>query len=148
VLERLYAIFRVPPLGGPRIRAIKKATKHYQWDWARVPEPGPRFENLVASHLLKWVHFEQDTKGRDLELRYFRDTDGREVDFVIVDGRSVVLMVECKSGDREVSQPLRYLKGKYPASDAWQVSAEGTRDYQTPEGIRVAPAVELLAGLK
>ncbi len=148
VLERLYAIFRVPPLGGPRIRAIKKATKHYQWDWARVPEPGPRFENLVASHLLKWVHFEQDTKGRDLELRYFRDTDGREVDFVVVEGRSVVLMVECKSGDREVALPLRYLKGKYPASDAWQVSAEGTRDYQTPEGIRVAPAGQLLAGLR
>ncbi|MGA1838999.1 MAG: hypothetical protein ACMUIU_00085 [bacterium] len=36
-------------------------------------------------HLLKWVHYEQDTKGRDLELRYFRDIDGREVDFVITE---------------------------------------------------------------
>ena len=42
----------------------------------------------MASHLLKWVHFEQDARGRDLELRYFRDTDGREVDFVVVEGGS------------------------------------------------------------
>jgi len=32
---------------------------------------------------IKWVHYEQDTKGRDTELRCFRDIDGREVDFVI-----------------------------------------------------------------
>jgi hypothetical protein len=30
------------------------------------------------------VHFQQDTKGRDLKLNYFRDVDGREVDFVIL----------------------------------------------------------------
>jgi hypothetical protein len=27
---------------------------------------------MVALHLLKWVHGEQDGKGRDVELRYFR----------------------------------------------------------------------------
>src|SRR2546426_1132382 len=26
---------------------------------------------MVASHLLKWVHHQQDVRGRDLELRYF-----------------------------------------------------------------------------
>lgn len=36
-------------------------------------DPGPRFENLVASHLLKLVHYQVDVEGRDLELRYFRD---------------------------------------------------------------------------
>jgi hypothetical protein len=51
----------------------------------RVPDPGARFENLVASHLLKWVHFQIDTRGRELELRYFRDIDGREVDFVVTE---------------------------------------------------------------
>jgi predicted AAA+ superfamily ATPase len=74
ILERLYAIFRVSPFGAPRIRAVKKELKHYHWDWSLVPEPPTRFENLVASHLLKWVHYEQDVKGRDLDLRYFRDT--------------------------------------------------------------------------
>lgn len=58
-----------------------------------------------------------------------------------------VLQVECKSSDREVSPALRYLKARFPAARAWQVSAAGGRDYLSREGIRVAPAIELLAGL-
>ena len=68
-LERLYAVFRVAPLGAPRIRAVKKAQKHYHLDWSVVPRDAARFENLVACHLLKWVHFEQDTRGGDLDLK-------------------------------------------------------------------------------
>jgi hypothetical protein len=106
-----------------------------------------RFENLVAGHLLKWTHHEQDAKGRDVELRYFRDTDRREVDFVIVEGRAPQLMVECKWADTEVDRSLKYLKARFPKCQAWQISAVGTKDYVTPDGIRVAPAVELLRGL-
>jgi hypothetical protein len=32
-------------------------------------------------------------------------------------------------------------------ADAWQISANGTKDYVSPAGIRVAPALRLLAGL-
>jgi len=102
VLERLYAIFRLPPFGAPRIRAVKKEQKHYHFDWSLVPSEPARFENLIASHLLKWVHFEQDARGRDIELRYFRDTDGREVDFVVAERRHPQLFVECKWGDTDV----------------------------------------------
>lgn len=146
-LERLYVLFLVPPLGAPRIRAVKKERKHYHLDWSLVPSDAARFENLVACHLLKWVHFRQDADGRDLELRYFRDTDGREVDFVVVDGREPVLLVECKRSDAEPDRGLRYLHAKFPAAAAWQVSATGTRDHLTPEGIRVAPALALLKDL-
>jgi predicted AAA+ superfamily ATPase len=147
VLERLYAIFRLAPFGAPRIRAVKKEQKHYHFDWSVVPSEAARFENLVASHLLKWVHFEQDARGRDLELRYFRDTDGREVDFVVVEGRRPLLLVESKWGDADVDRGLRYLKARFAATEAWQVSATGRKDYVTPEGIRVAPALALLGRL-
>jgi uncharacterized protein len=146
-LERLYGLFRLSPLGAPRIRAVKKEQKHYHFDWSLVPEDPPRFENLVACHLLKWVHFEQDARGRDLELRYFRDLDGREVDFVVTEGRKVILMVECKWSDAAVDGNLRYLRRKFPGGDAWQISATGTKDFQNPEGIRVAPALRLLETL-
>ncbi len=146
-LERLYAIFRVAPLGSPRIRAVKKEQKHYHFDWSVIPEDGFRFENLVACHLLKWVHFQQDAEGLERELRYFRDKDAREVDFVVIERRAPVLMVECKWADAPIDKSLRYLKAKFPAADAWQVSATGTKDYQSPEGIRVAPALELLSDL-
>ena len=146
-LERLFAVFRLAPFGAPRIRAVKKEQKHYHLDWTVVPGDPARFENLVACHLLKWVHFEQDTQGRDLELRYFRDIEGREVDFVVVEGRHPRLLVECKWGDAEVDRSLRYLKARFPEADAWQISATGTKDYRSPDGVRVAPAVRLLRTL-
>jgi uncharacterized protein len=147
ILERLYAIFRISPFGAPRIRAVKKEQKHYHWDWSLVPELPARFENLVASHLLKWVHYEQYVKGRDLELQYFRDTDRRAVDFVVAERRAPRLLVECKWNDSEVDRSLRYLKARFPKCEAWQISAVGVKDYVTPEHIRVAPALELLASL-
>ena len=53
-------------------------------------------------------------------------------------------MVECKWADTEVDRSLKYLKARFPKCEAWQVSAVGTKDYVTPDGIRVAPAMELL----
>ena len=147
ILERLYAIFRLAPFGAPRLRAVKKEQKHYQFDWTLVPDPAARFENLVASHLLKWVHFEQDAKGRDLELRYFRDRDGREVDFVVTEKGVPLWFVEAKSADADVSSSLRSLEARFPKAEARQVSAAGTKDYVSPEGIRVAPATLFLSTL-
>lgn len=146
-LERLFAIFRLPPFGAPRIRAVRKERKHYHFDWSVVRDEGARFENLVACHLLKWVHFEQDTVGRELELRYFRDVDRREVDFVVTDERAPILLVECKLADREVERGLRYLKARFPAADAFQIACSGRRDYVTPDGIRAMPAVDFLRTL-
>ncbi|MGH7811498.1 MAG: hypothetical protein ACREP5_14570 [Candidatus Binatia bacterium] len=88
----------------------------------------------------KWF----SSRGRDLELRYFRDTDGRETDFVVVERRQPQMFVECKWGDADVDRGLRYLKARFPKVEAWQVSATGGKDYLTPEGIRVTPAPALL----
>ena len=35
-------------------------------------------------------------------LRYFRDRDGRETDFVVVERGAPVLLVECKWSDADV----------------------------------------------
>ena len=147
ILERLYAVFRLAPFGAPRLRAVKKERKHYHADWSLVQDRALRFENLVASHLLKWVHFEEDSKGRDLELRYFRDVTGREVDFVVTEARVPRLMVECKWSDAPVDKSLRYLKQRFPDCDAYQLSATGRKDFETPEGIRACHALELLREL-
>jgi uncharacterized protein len=146
-LERLYAIFRLSPFGAPRIRAVKKEQKHYHLDWSLVPTDGTRFENLVACHLLKWVHYEQDANGRDLDLRYFRDIDRREVDFVVTERGRPIQFVECKWSDADVDGGLRYLHAKFPAVETWQISATGRKDYQTPDGIRVSPAIQFLKNL-
>ena len=147
VFERLHAIFRLSPFGAPKIRAVKKEQKHYHLDWSVVPTETARFENLVACHLLKWVHYQQDTQGRDVDLQYFRDTDGREVDFLVVEGRRPIRCVECKWADAPVDKGLRYFKIRFPECDAWQISAMGTKDYVNTDRIRVAPALTLLKTL-
>lgn len=147
ILERLYAVVRLSPFGHPALRALKKATKHYHFDWTLVADRAARFENLVALHLFKWVAFRQDTEGLDLELRYFRDSDGREVDFVVTDNRRPILLVESKRSDRPIDPGLRYLKTRFPEAAAWQVTLEGTKDFVTPDGIRAAPALKLLSEL-
>ncbi len=148
ILERLYAIFFVLPFGSLKIKAVKKARKHYHYDWSLIADTAFRFENLVASHLLKWANYRTDTEGFPTELHYFRDIEKREVDFVVVENSKPILLVECKSSDRIVSLPLRYLKQRFPDTGAWQVSAFGEKDYVTREGIRVAPALALLTTLK
>jgi predicted AAA+ superfamily ATPase len=144
IFERLYAIFRLSPFGAPRLRAVKKEQKHYHIDWTLIRDRSLRFENLVAVHLLKWVHFEQDSKGRDLELRYFRDVDGREVDFVITERGAPVLFLECKWADTDVTRGLNYLKARFPDCEARQIHATGKKNYVTSRGVLVSPAVEFL----
>ncbi len=147
ILERLYAVFRLSPFGAPRIRAVKKAQKHYHYDWTLIKEPGLCFENMVALHLLKWVAFQEDTEGKDIELRYFRDIDGREVDFVVVEDQRPIMFIECKWGDGAISKALKYLKVRFPDSLAYQITAAGKKDYLTPDGIRVQPAHDFLQTL-
>ncbi len=147
ILERLYAVFRVPPFGAPKLRAVKKSQKHYHYDFSPIADEAARFENLVAAHLLKWIHREEDLEGRDLELRYFRDVDGREVDFVVVERRKPILFVESKLTSSPIDAGLRYLVERFPGVPAWQIALRGGRDAKTPEGVRLAPALTLLSTL-
>src|SRR3990167_9806935 len=147
ILERLYAIFRIPPFGTPKIRAVKKEQKHYHFDWTLVPDLSFRFENLVASALLKWVHFQQDTQGEDIDLCYFRDVDGREVDFVIVSRKKPIMFVECKWNDAPLSPALKYMRERFHTCEAWQISAVGKKDFIGELGIRISPATKFLTTL-
>jgi predicted AAA+ superfamily ATPase len=147
VLERVYSIFRLLPFGAPKLKAVKKEQKHYHYDWNLIEDEGARFENLVASHLLKWTQFIEDTQGRELELRYFRDITGREVDFVVIERNRPILFVESKLSESSVHPALQLLVERFPKVEAWQVHLRGKKDYLTPEGIRVAPAEKLLMKL-
>ncbi|MFH0920762.1 MAG: ATP-binding protein [Fibrobacterota bacterium] len=147
ILERMYAIFRIAPFGPARIRAVKKEQKHYQFDWTLVKTEGERFENLVACHLLKWVHFVQDTEGRDVELRFYRDAFKREVDFVLLEDGKPFQCIECKTSDRKPAEGLSYFKKNFPACDAVQLVAADFKPFVTPAGLKIMPTVPFLQGL-
>ena len=139
IFERLYVCHRIPPFGGSRIRAVRKEKKLYFWDWSRVPDRGPRFENMVAGHLLKYCHLIEDTEGHDMELRFIRDTDKREIDFVVLrDGRPE-FAVECKSGERSASPACEYFRERTDIPRFYQVHL-GVRDFGNATGnTRVLP---------
>lgn len=130
ILENLYVCFRIPPFGAKRIRAVKKEQKLYLWDWSMVPEHGPRFENLVAAQLLKYCHLQEDVEGHRMELRFLRDTDRREVDFVVLKDKKPLFAVECKTGEKSASAAARYFAERTPIPTFYQVHL-GTRHFQT-----------------
>ena len=121
ILENLYVCFRIPPFGTPRIRAVKKENKLYLWDWSQAAGRGPRFENLVACQLLKYCHHLEDTEGHRMELRFLRDTDGREVDFVVLQDGVPLFAVECKTGERAASPGIAYFRDRTSIRDFYQV---------------------------
>jgi predicted AAA+ superfamily ATPase len=130
ILENLYLCFRIPPYGVPRIRAVKKERKLYLWDWSSVPDPGARFENLVASQLLKYCHLVEDTEGLRMELRFLRDTDKREVDFVVLRESRPLFAVECKTGERAIGPSVRYFAERTPIPRFFQVH-RGERHFES-----------------
>jgi len=130
ILENLYVCFRIAPFGVPRIRAVKKEKKLYLWDWSSVADAGARFENLVAGQLLKYCHFVEDTQGHVMELRFLRDTDRREVDFVVLRDRRPLFAVECKTGERAIGPAVRYFAERTGVPRFFQVH-RGDRHYST-----------------
>lgn len=136
IFERMYLIYRLSPFSSNKLRAVKKEQKHYQYNWADVLDEGARFENLVAGHLLKWAHYQQDYEGRDIELCYFRDTDKREVDFILTEKKKPFLAVECKLKSKEISPHLKYFVKKYPHVEAVQVYLNGEKEFITSDGIQ------------
>jgi len=151
ILERTYAVFRIPPFGSPKIKAVKKEQKLYFWDWSRVEDPAARFENLLAVHLLRLCHWAEDVLGESLELRYFRDVVGHEVDFVLLKGKKPWLVVEAKSSDQQIDTGLKYLLERVRVPHAIQVAAFGKRDATLPAingaKIRIMPATRFLTQL-
>lgn len=147
IFERLMFIFRLSPFGPPRIKAVKKSRKHYLFDWTQIADQGPRFENMVAFHLLKECHYLEDCEGVDSELRFFRDIEGREVDFVQLRDGSPVRFVECKVAETAISPPLRYLRRRFPSVEAIQVIAKGGIDRYAADGIRLVSADRFLNSL-
>jgi predicted AAA+ superfamily ATPase len=139
IFEQMYYCFRIPPFGAPRINAVKKEQKLYLWDWSLVEDSGARFENLVASHLLKFCHFMQDVHGYEMELRYLRDVEKREIDFVVLKSSKPIFALECKSGEKNLSSALRYFHSRAKIPKLYQVHL-GNADFEDSEtGVRVIP---------
>jgi hypothetical protein len=146
VLERFYYHFRIPPFTSSKIRSLRKEPKLYLWDWSEVNDSGARLENIVASHLLKLADYLYDSEGYRVELCFLRDTDGREVDFLMTLDGAPWIAIEVKAADTSVSKHLHYFRTKLAIPYCYQVVGEKGVDF-AQNGIRVTSVENLLGAL-
>jgi predicted AAA+ superfamily ATPase len=147
ILDTLYFCFLVPPLGSSKIKAIKKTQKLYLWDWSQIEDPGFRFENMVASHLLKLCDYWQDVLGERSELRYIRNELGKEVDFVVLRNRKPLFAVECKYADTDISPTMLEFRSKLSIPKWYQVHM-GTKTRIIDPDFSILPFAKLCQELQ
>jgi predicted AAA+ superfamily ATPase len=146
ILERLYFSYRLPPYTARTIRGLRKENKAYLWEWSQVPTAGPRFENLVASHLLKLCHHLEDVEGYRTRLHYVRDRDGREVDFLVTVNKKPWFLLEAKLDDHEPSRHLHYFRDRLDVPFCYQLVRTAGHNF-VRDGIHVISAAHALAAL-
>ncbi len=147
ILDNLYYSFRISPYGAPKIRAVKKEQKLYLWDWSVIENKGLRFENMLASHLLKFCHFLEDSQGYKMELRFLRDTNKREVDFVVVKNKKPLFAVEGKLGEENISPHIYYFKERINIPVFYQVHLK-RKHIEKEKGVIILPFWKFIQELK
>jgi uncharacterized protein len=148
ILEALHIVFLVKPYSQNIAKAQVKATKLYFYDWAYIAQPpndsGARFENLVASHLLKHVQFLNDSEGKQLELKFLRTTNNKEIDFVISTELGVAThFIEVKLTDEKPTFALKQMAKAYPDAQAIQL-VRNAKAARWIEGVSIEPAAAWL----
>jgi uncharacterized protein len=146
ILESFYYHFRIYPFPAKKIRSLKKEPKLYLWDWSEVEDAGARFENLIASHLLKFVHFITDCEGYRAELNFLRDVDKRETDFLVTIEGKPWFAVEVKLSETKLSSHLLYFRDRLSIPYVYQVVRTSGVD-RLEKGARIVSAGKFLAGL-
>jgi uncharacterized protein len=151
-LEITHAVTLVRPFHGGGQNELVKQPKVYAfdtgfvsfvrgWDPLRPEDLGLLWEHMVLEHLQ--AHFP------NIPVRYWRDKQGREVDFVLAQRRDEVDAIECK-WDSDAFDPaaLGIFRSYYPKGHNYLVSPSGTPGYTKqfgPLSVRVCTPSELHA---
>ncbi len=120
-LKDLYYLFEIRPYSRKIARSLLREGKLYLWDYGAVPGEAARFENLVASHLLKSCHTWTDTGEGEFELCYLRNKEKQEIDFLIVRDGIPWLPVEVKLSDTEPSPNWKRFAPMLPCKRGLQI---------------------------
>jgi hypothetical protein len=121
LLARMHYGFVVRPWFTNVAKALRKEPKWFLRDWSGVVDDGAHAETLVACHLLKAVETWTDLGFGSFELRYLRDKQKREVDFLVVRDRKPWFLVEVKLSETALSPSLGYFQAQISAPHAFQV---------------------------
>ena len=150
LLGRLHYGFLVRPWFTNVAKSLRKEPKWFLRDWSGIAGEGARAETLVACHLLKAVEGWTDLGFGEFELRYLRDKQKREVDFLVVKDQKPWFLVEVKKSDTHLSPSLAYFQNQTSAPHAFQAVLNlpfEAVDCFTAQKPVVVPALTLLSQL-
>ena len=100
----MYYFYGLKPYSKSLARALKKENKLYLWDWSEIENNGARFENMISSHLLKYCDYLTDSGVDNFELRYLKNKEKHEIDFLIIRNKKIFLPIEAKFTDKQPSE--------------------------------------------
>ncbi|NOX18716.1 MAG: ATP-binding protein, partial [Chlorobi bacterium] len=146
ILEAFYYHFRIYPFHSKKIRSLKKEPKLYLFDWSEIENEGARFENLIAMHLKKFVHFLNEVEGYKAELNYLKNVDKKEVDFLVSVKNKPWFAVEVKLTERKPSPNLFYYGERLKIPFCFQVVKTEKIDILRDD-VRIISADKFLSGL-
>jgi predicted AAA+ superfamily ATPase len=122
VLKSFYYCFSIQPWSKNISRSLIKEPKLYLWDWSLIDDEGHRHENIVASHLLKAIHFWTDRGLGEYGLHYLRTKDKIETDFLVTKNKKPWFLVEVKTKAKGISPALYHFQKETNAIHAFQVA--------------------------
>ncbi|MCK5074775.1 MAG: ATP-binding protein [Calditrichia bacterium] len=147
ILESLYIVFLVHPYHSNIARAIKKEPKLYFYDSGFViGNKGIRLENSCAVSLLKHTLHLSNAFGKNINLRYMRTKDGKEIDFAIIEDGKPKQLIEVKLTDTTPSSNLNFFLKKTSGAESIQL-VHNIRQEMFIKNIMILNASKWLAGL-
>jgi predicted AAA+ superfamily ATPase len=117
------------------------------WDWSELENEGTRFENLIASHLLKWCDFTDNFGFSALALHFIRDKDKREVDFCITLEGKPWMLIEAKLSETSPGPGLNYFGDRLDIKHRVLVVGKRLAKNGHAAGVRVMDAASFCASL-
>lgn len=145
LLENLYVIFKVSPYSKKIARSILKEPKYYFYDSGQVTNNnGAKLENIVASALLKELHYLEDTVGATTNLHFVRTKDGKEIDFLVVINEKPVSLLEVKYSDTTPSKHFQFFGDYFPTAKKIQLVKEIQREFTFKDGLEIRNVIQWL----
>ncbi len=143
ILQGVYLVFTLRPWHKKIARAIKKEKRLYFFDWSILPESGVVFENITAVALIRMAARMTETGLGNYEIRYLRDREKREVDFVLIKDNHPVCLFETKESHTGISKAGRFYGEKLNIS-FYQIVRNASAVETFPGNCFVIPASNFL----
>ncbi len=67
-----------------------------------------------------------------MELKFLRDSEKRELDFVVLKNNKPLFAVECKTGEKTISKHIHYFSSRTEIPYFYQVHT-GKKDFEIPQ---------------